>query len=202
MIKGKVSPSESFLPPEFVAQLQTQARRYMALEKLKSRREWYFGELANCQWDRLSDDVKAEVTKDQFYAECSYLINVVSDFPIVSASGETLKRWCEVAASYRDMPGLEIIREKLSFDHFRRARILANKGKVSVPAYALAVAATQQYTAEEMTQHFDPPQAPNEYERITGWLDGLQAARFEWLEKDRREKLVSLLQEIRKLLEH
>jgi hypothetical protein len=100
------------------------------------------------------------------------------------------------------MPGLETIRETLSFDHFRRARILANKGKVVVPAYALAVAATQKYTAEEMTTHFDPPQAPNEYERITGWLDGLQAARFEWLEQERREKLVRLLQEIRKLLEH
>lgn len=197
--KGKLSPA--FLPPEFVTTLQTQARRYAALEKLKSRREWFFGELVNCEWERLESDVKAEFTKDRFYMLCSHLINEVTDFPIVAESGETLKRWCEVVASFQHMPGLEIIREKLSFDHFRRARILANKGKVSVPSYALAVAATQGYTAEEMTTHFDPPEAPNEYEMVIGRLDWLQSARFEWLDKQRRDRLSSLLQEIRKLLQ-
>jgi hypothetical protein len=200
MTSGKLSQN-SFLPSAFVAELQTQARRYATLEKIKSRREWKFGELVNCQWDRLDADVKAEISREMFYVECSRLINDVADFPIVSASGETLRRWCEVAAAYQNMPGLEIIREQLSFDHFRRARILANKGKVIVPSYALAVAATQGYTAEEMATHFDPPQAPNEFERVTGWIDSLQAARFEWLARDKRERLASLLGEIRKILE-
>src|SRR5687768_16639437 len=98
-MKGKLSPN-GFLPPEFVTELQTQARRYAALEKLKSRREWKFGELVNCQWDRLDPDMKTEITKDLFYMACSYHINEVCDFPIISASGETLRRWCEVAQSY------------------------------------------------------------------------------------------------------
>lgn len=197
---GKVSHA-SFLPPGFVTELQTQAREYAALEQVKSRREWAFGESVNCMWERLAPEIKAEISKDMFYVECSHHINASVEFPIVSASGETLRRWCEVAAAYRDMPGVELIRESLSFDHFRRARALANKGKVSVPAYALAVAVTHKYTAEEMSHHFDPPQAPNEYERVTGWLDGLQATRFSWLPKEKRERLASLLQEIRKILE-
>lgn len=197
---GKVYPV-TILRPEFVAELQTQARRYAALEKLKSRREWYFGELVNCEWEHLNLEIREEVSKDRFYAECSYWINEASGFPIVTTSGETLRRWCEVAASYQQMPGLDLLREVLSFDHFTKARRLANKGKVSVPAFALAKAVEQGYTAEEMVTHFDPPQAPNEYERVTGWLDGLSTARFEWLDRNRREQLTKLLQEIRKLLE-
>lgn len=197
---GKFSPN-GFLPAEFVDDLQTQARRYAVIERVKSRREWKFGELVNCQWEDLDPDVKAEITKDAYYMACSYYINAAVSFPIVSASGETLRRWCEVAAAYADMPALELIREQLSFDHFRRARILANKGKVSVPSYALATAIAQGYTAEEMARHFDPPEAPDEFSRVTGWLDSMESARFEWLARDKRERLVSLLREIRKLLE-
>lgn len=196
---GKLSQS-SFLPPEFVAELQTQARRFAMLEKAKSRREWKFGETVNRAWCELCQDVKAEVSKEQFYVECSYHINSVCEFPLVSASGETLRRWCEVAASFAEVPGIEIMRETLSFDHFRQARILAGKGKVSVPVYALAVAASEGYTAEEMRTHFDPPQALDEFSRVTGWIDSLQTARFEWLAKEKREKLTYHLSEIRKIL--
>jgi hypothetical protein len=190
----------SFLSPGFVDVLQAQARRYAALEKLRSRRQWFFGNLINGQWNCLPADVQEEVTRQGFYLECSYWINAAVEFPIVAASGETLRRWCEIAAAYENMPGVEIMREHLSFDHFRRARQLASKGKVSVPAFALATAAAEQLTAEEMTTRFDPPQAPDDYSRAVGWIDGLETSRFEWLPADKREQAYALLRQLREIL--
>lgn len=192
--------TQSILPPEFVEKLQAQARRYQALQKLTSRREWYFGELVNCAWETLPDDIKAELTHEHYYMECSRVINEACEFPIVTHTGETLRRWCEIAASYQNMPALEEIREVLSFDHFVKARRLVNRQKIAVPSLALATAIEQEYTADEMVQHFDPPQPPNEYERVTGWLDSLQAARWSWLDRDRQTKVNYHLEEIRKIL--
>jgi hypothetical protein len=198
---GKLSQERSsFLPLAFVDNLQRQARRYAVLEKLKSRREWFFGDLINCQWEKLNDEIKDEVTREGYYVECSYWINAAVGFPIVGASGETLRRWCEVAESFKNVPGIESMKDHLSFDHFRRARVLANKGKVSVPVYALAVAAAEGYTAEEMSRHFDPPASPDEFSRATGWLEGLESAKFEWLPRDKREQAHSLIRQLRQLL--
>ncbi|RPJ29426.1 MAG: hypothetical protein EHM33_00845 [Chloroflexi bacterium] len=177
MTSGKVH-QHPFIPPAAVDNLRRQASRLAALGHAKDRREWKFGELVNKTWDNLPEDVTAEVSREMFFVECSRLINEQADFPIVSASGETLRRWCEVVAAFENMPGIEIMREHLSFEHFRLARVLANKGKVSVPAYALAVAAEQRYTADEMRQHFDPPEPPDEYARATGHLEWMET--FDW----------------------
>lgn len=171
-MNGKVS--QTFLPPAAVDDLRRQATRLDAANHARDRREWRFGESVNRIWDELDADVKAEISREVFFVECSRYINAALIFPIVAESGETLRRWCEIAARFRDTPGIEAMREALSFDHFRQAVTLANKGKVSVPVYALAVAIEQRYTADEMRQHFDPAETPDWYARATGWLDSLE----------------------------
>lgn len=201
MKKGNLPNEEQFLSPEFVASLQQDAREYRAVEQDKSRKEWHFGRMVNDEWDALDADRKAELNKERFYHLCSQYMNAAVDFPIVGASGETLRRWCELELSYRNMPAFEAMSEALSFDHFRKARMLSNKGKVSVPAYALATAISEKLTADEMAYKFDPPQAPNEWERITGYIDSLQAMKLEFLNGSKAE-FIQLVSRLRQIVEH
>lgn len=172
------SASHPFLPDTFVADLQAQARRLSAAGKARDRRQWRFGEMVNSAWDIIPNDVKEEIPLGVFYAECSRIINASVPFPLVSASGETLRRWCEIAARFAGTPGIEAMREALSFEHFRQSVILANNGKVSVPVYALAEAIRLGLDSEDMRTHFDPPTPPDYHQRAIGWLDCLET--YEW----------------------
>lgn len=196
----KFSQHPTFLSVAFVERLQTEARKMGLIEKAKSKKEWLFGELINAEWETLPDEVKQEITREAYWQECSYWINDCMPFPLVSASGETLRRWCEVTKTFENMPALYAFRDVLSFDHFRQARALYNREKVPSPDKALADAYVNTWTADEMVRHFDPPQTPDEYTRATGWLASFQACKFEWLTKDKRERVVSLLREIEQIV--
>ena len=168
----------SFLPPDVIDDLQRHARRYAAVERVMDRHQWYFAEKVNSLWTSLPDGVKAEVRMEGFYVECSYWINKAAGYAIVGSSGETLRKWCETAAPFAGLPGLEAIKERLRFDHFKVALYLSNKGKVPVPSYALAFAIEHDYTADELRRHFDPPQPPDDYARATGHLEWMET--FDW----------------------
>ena len=187
---------------EFVDRLQSEARKLHLIDTAKSKKQWLFGEMANDEWKRGGYD--GEITKDKFLQECSRAINHGLPFPIVAESGETLRRWCEVAESYAKMPALSIFRQVLSFDHFFQARRLANDPTCKLPApdIALAEAIQKKWTASEMVSHYAPKHLAHDYDKVINWLDGLQGVKFEWVkDTDRRERAVALLQELREIVE-
>ena len=208
--QGKLSPvatditRSTFLPAVAVMRLKQEARKYKLIERAKSKKEWAIGGMVNVMWSELPLDVTDEISKDQFYEECSYWLNCQFEIPIVGASGETLRRWCELSVSYAD-PIFDPLKQVLSTDHFRKARITSGKleqqGKVIAPAYMLATAASNKMTADEMMHLFNPPVQPTDYDRVVGWVDSLQTMKFDWLPKARRAAVVRLLQEIRKVLD-
>lgn len=142
-----------------------------ALHKAADRRQWKIAELVNSQWATSPKELLDEISVEDFYVECSYWINQATGFPLVSASGETLRKWCNDYAAFEGMPGFEEMREVLAYEYFHQARILANNGKVSVPSYALAYAIENKLTADEMRQHFDPPTPPDWYQQANDKLD-------------------------------
>lgn len=190
--KVKLYRDSEILRPEFSCQLKNEARKYRLIAKAKSKKEWHFAGIVNAEWKNLDTDIKDEITRDQFNAECSRVINDGLDFPIVTDTGETLRRWCNVADTYENMPGLEAFQAALSFDHFYRARWLANQNLVSVPVFALAKAVEMRYTSEEMILHFKPNEITHDYDKANGYFSGLCNLRFEWIKDkaDRDEILV------------
>lgn len=204
--KGRFSLSHSsFLDPSFVDRLRSEARKYGYLNKAKDRKQWQFAALVCSEWERIKDrrEIAGEVSKYDYYAEVSYWINAALGFPLVAASGETLRRWCEVYETYKDMPGFEAMRRTLSFNHFERAKWLANNSEnVSVPAFALATAVAMNLTAEEMVKHFNGEHnGVDSFTRALGWLDSLQAVKFDWLAREERQQVVTLLASVRSILE-
>jgi len=162
-IKGTVYPQShsTFLDEQTIVTIQKEAQKYRLIEKARSKKQFYFGRLANEIWEQIKDrdDIRGEIYKDDLYVEMSYWINEGQDFPLVGASGETLRRWAETAAQFENVPEINEIEEALSFDHFFRARKLYNAGLVEAPVYPLAIAIKEQLIAEEMTKRFtDPPE--------------------------------------------
>jgi len=151
----------TFLTDEQVRTIQKEARKLSLIEKARSKKQMYFGRLANQIWDEIKEkpEIKGEIYKSDLYVEMSYWINEGQEFPLVGASGETLRRWSETAAQFANVPAIEEIEKVLSFDHFFRARKLYNAGLVEAPVLPLAIAIEENLIAEEMTIRFtDPPE--------------------------------------------
>ena len=162
-LSGTLYPPDrsTFLDDETIVTIQKEARKYRIIEKARSKKQFFFGRLANEIWVQIKDrpDIRGEIYKDDLYVEMSYWINEGQDFPLVGASGETLRRWAETAAQFENVPAVKELEEALSFDHFFRARKLYNAGLVEAPVYPLAIAVKEGLIAEEMTNRFtDPPE--------------------------------------------
>lgn len=192
------------LRPAFSCQLQKEAKKYRLIEKAKSKKEWHFAAIVNTEWETLDPDIKTEITRDQFNAECSRVINASLDFPIVTDTGETLRRWCNVADTYANMPGLEAFQNALSFDHFFQARRMANDPTIplSVPVLALAEAVQNKWVVREMVHHYDPPAVTHDYDKATGYFSGLAGLKFEWVKnKDDRDRLKEYISKANQIME-
>jgi hypothetical protein len=193
------------LSAEFAGRLQAEARKYGLIAYAKSKKQWLFGDMINAEWKR-NPDFSAEITKEEFYIECSRVMNSGMSFPVVGESGQTLRRWCEVAESFANMPALEEFKEVLSFDHFFQARRMANKPEIyhiSTPVLALAEAVIRKWDSAEMVYHFSPKEPVHEYDRAISYLDGLQSLKLENYinDPDKRKQAEYHISELRKLIE-
>lgn len=199
---GKVS----LLRPEFVRQLQRTAKQYDHHHKRAGRYQFILARRVNEEWAK---EYEGEVRKEDYYAACSYEINAALGFPICSYSGETLRRWCELDSSYRNISeSLYPLFDILSIEHFRIARRLAklpeNESKCNTPEHILAFAYANKMTADEMEQHFDPNKAEpvHPYDSAIGHFDSLLTNKFEWIrDVHDRQEIVRHLSEARKIAE-
>lgn len=197
----------SLLRPEFVCRLQQTAKRFNLHTQRAGKYQWILARRVNNEWvDDSNVDVRAEIRKEDFYAECSREINKVLGFPICAASGETLRRWCEMDESYKNFRELDPLKDILSFEHFRSARHLATlpENAMETPASILAFSYSMKFTRDEMEKHFDKRKMGGvpEYERVIGWLDSLQLSELEWIRStEDRSAYVMHLSEARKIAE-
>ncbi len=149
----------NILPDKAVNQLRRGGVRYAKHMRAISKRAWYFGLRVNFIWSSLPVDITTEIRLSDFYAECSQWINRDLSFPVCASSGETLRRWCEVAAHYETFPEVVLWREVLSFEHFRIAKSLGADPTNNVTSTeALAFAIHHELTADQMREAFKSKQ--------------------------------------------
>ena len=199
----------NYLDPEFVKELKAAAGYYDKNQELADDDKWNIATLVNEMWPEHKtmtyDGFTTELvypTKEDFFIACSFQANEGLKKPRFSASGETLRRWCEVQATYATFPNANLLLEALSFDHMRLAKQLAYHEKVASPVLALATAQKEGWTATEMKEHYDPPQVVNIYDKFTGWIDSLWNTKLEFLKSaDDRAEARKLIASLRGIIE-
>ena len=180
-----------FLDPEFSRMLRNVAGHYRNQQGAADLTKWQIAQMVNDMW--LEHVSSFSGNKLDYYVECSRIANEGLSVRILGESGQTLRKWCEVAATYENMPQAETFLEALSFDHLEKARKLARDGKIDAPDHALAVAVNEGLSADDMRERFDPYHEPHPYDVISGHL-AYMADRSHWefiKSADVRERIFS-----------
>lgn len=148
---GKVSP-ETLLDPELVTDIQRISGRINDLDYELGNEKWIIAGRVNEMWEeheRIYDN------KEAYFAECSRIANLQSKRKLFSTSGETMKRWCQVRATYNEYEHAELFLTALSFDHLAKAKSIFLAEKVKSPLVPLALAEKNNWSADEMEFHYN-----------------------------------------------
>ena len=189
------SPFSRYLSPDFATDLMQSAKEYDRAEEVSDNEKWVIAELVNDMWSEHAGLVyeltgeKVFPTKAEYYVECSRVANIGLSRKRFGDSGETLRAWCELQQTYAAFPDIHKFLDALSFEHLRKAKKLAKDEKVKVPVLALAKAIQENWTADEMKEHYDPSEPVHPYEKVTSWLDGmLNKESWSWLKSPKTIK--------------
>ena len=189
------SPFSRYLSPDFAIDLMQSAKEYDRAEEVSDNEKWVIAELVNDMWSEHAGLVyeltgeKVFPTKAEYYVECSRVANIGLSRKRFGDSGETLRAWCELQQTYAAFPDIHKFLDALSFEHLRKAKKLAKDEKVKVPVLALAKAIQENWTADEMKEHYDPSEPVHPYEKVTSWLDGmLNKESWSWLKSPKTIK--------------
>lgn len=170
---------EGTLDPEFVTELQAMANLHSDNQASADDDKWNIARKVN---EMYGEHKSIFPTRLEYYIECTRVINLTKRRKYLSDSGETLRRWCETVATYTPFES-EVERGRdfldiLTFDHLYKAKRLYLKEKVKSPFLALAEAARQNFTADEMQYHFDPPTKPDEWDVMTERVQAMKTKEF------------------------
>jgi hypothetical protein len=201
--------STNYLDPEFVKDLQETAKLYDANQECADDNAWHIARLVNDMWPEhktltYPEGGKVFETKEEFLVACSFAVNSQLKKKRFSDSGQTLRRWCEVNATYNQLKGADELLTVLSFEHLRIAKSLAYNEKVKGgPVVALARAVKEKWTADEMREHYDPPTKPTLYDVVKGHLTTLVNYKsFEFLKSvENKKACIGHAQEIQRIIE-
>jgi len=190
------------LDPEFVQDLQGMSKLFYDRQALADESKWTIAAAVLDMWDEHKSQFQ---NLDEYYAECSRVMNLGRKRVLFSSSGETLKVFCNVRATYNrfidKVEDAEKFLDLLSFDHMRRARHVYMEEKVSSPFEALAWAATNQASAEEMQYHFMPKVVPDEYTEATSRIDKMLTKDYwKWLKPEQLKEVLSLVKRIQEIV--
>lgn len=160
----KVYHVESLLDPELVNDLCRSAVHIGELDAELGNEKWNIAGLVLSGWDEHKNityppapgeaPVQIFPTITEYYAECSRVANTTNRRKVFGESGQTLRRWCEVRATYSTFDKAELFLDALSFDHLYKARKLYLDGCVKNPVLALAKAQSEGWSADEMELHY------------------------------------------------
>lgn len=199
---GKPLPKYPLLFDEFVNDLTAAAVDYDAHAAKTDKDVWYLATRTNTEWES-NYSGEAGVSKAEFYAQASAAINAAMNRKRLTPSGETLRRWCDIAAAFRDMPGAAEFVSTLPFEVFRVSRMLGKdpkNNKDNLTHYALvAIAYKENLSADELVERYGKHRNDSsEYDHVTGWLDSLESAKYEWLNGSKAEflRLIARMREI------
>lgn len=173
------SPFSQVLDPQFVKDLMASAKEYDNAEEISDDEKWAIAEKVNDLWPEHAgiryamSKKKVFETKADYYVECSRVANIGLKRKRFGDSGETLRAWCELQQTYANFPDVHKFLDALSFEHLRKAKKLAKDEKVKVPVLALAKAIAENWTADEMKEHYDPSEPIHPYDKFMGWIEGM-----------------------------
>jgi len=190
------------LDPEFVTELQGKATIYDDNQYNSDNDKWAIAVLVNDMWDEHRSQFDKKI---DYLAECSRVANRGLRHKRFTESGETLRRWCELQATYAafvdNVQDADKFLDLLSFDHLYRARKIYMAGKVKSPFEALSQALINKWTAEEMQFHYDPPTRPDEWDVMTDRVEAMQSRDFWKLKSvENVKKVLFHVGEIKKII--
>ncbi len=199
-----MSAVSEVLDPELVKDLVSMSAAYHDNQAAADDDKW---EIASRVLDLWDEHKSLFATREDYYAECSRVMNIGKKRKMFSDSGETLKVWCQVKSTYS---ALETTVDKasefldlLSFDHLRTAKTLYNLEKVKSPFDALkwCLGEEGKKAVEEMRYHFNPPAIPDEYETAKTRIDSMLNKDFwKWLKPDKVKRVIELVNEIQEII--
>lgn len=198
------APDSEVLDPEFTSELRAMSKQYDNNQEYADSDKWVIARKVNEMWPE-HKGMEAFPTKAEYLAECSRVANIGLRKKRFSDSGETLRRWCEVVATYEafaeQVQDADKFLDLLSFDHLSTAKSLYLKEKVKSPFLALSEAIKQGFTAEEMRFHFDPPAKPDEWDVMNDRISAMQDKSFWKLKSVENVKRVLFhVSEIKKII--
>jgi hypothetical protein len=189
------------LDPEFCAELQANAKAYDATQENADNSKWEIAKSVNGMWPEHKNGGHF-ADKRQYYEECSRVANIGLKKKRFSDSGETLRRWCEVQVFWGHFSYADKLLDVYSFAHLVEAKRVYAKEKVKSPLDALKVALDNGFTADELHEHYFPPEKPHPWELAQGRLAGLMnVSDYPFLKaRADRERCVALASEINSII--
>lgn len=192
------------LDPDFVADLQGVSKLHADSQDVADDSKWNIAGQVNDNWDEHSSIFP---TKMHYLAECSRVLNFYRKRKYFSDSGETLRRYCELRATYDTLVktvdhGQDFI-ELFTTEHLRVARSLYMLGKVKSPFEALEWCVDgngKMQSADDMQEHFDE----NRNSTKTGFINYLSKfleKKFPKMKLRNPELVKSLIEQLMKELE-
>jgi hypothetical protein len=193
---GRPVESPDILTVELAAELREMGRRLGKLEGVRSARQWALAARVNREWDDLEREYKAErVTHSMYLAACSSWLNTCAGMPLLTPTGETLRRWCDLGRQFAD-PAFDPYKAALPIEHFRVARAAYLAGEVASPLEALDRAVSERLTAEELGAVYrDPPEGGWGYVEFSKRLRQLRAG-LDWASDADKTYILSRMDEI------
>ena len=205
------------LDREFAEDLCAMSAIYHERQEAEDESKWDIALRVNDMWsehknltrEEMTDGflqvVKVFPTRDDYNAECSRVLNIGRKRKLFSDSGETLKVWCNVVATFEEflkrVPNADEYIDGFSFDHLRKAKRIYDNEKAPSPLHALDWATKNNASADEMQRHFMPASTPNEYEKATGDIDKMLTKDYwKWLKPEQMKEVLSLVKRIREIV--
>ena len=175
-----ITECQKLLDPEFVGTLQEKTRQYQEALSYADYDKWGIAMLVNSMYNEHKSIFAGD--KMAYYIECSRVANEGMRVPVFGSSGQTLRRWCEVAAAYENFPQAELLLEETSFKHLSIAKRAAKQEKAASPIAAMDWALAMGASADDMQEHYFPASAPTEYDVIDGSITHmLNPKNWDWI---------------------
>lgn len=157
------------LDPEFSAQLQDMTDDLQDMEREIDIVKWRLASSVNEMWGEHASIF--EGNKLAYYAECSRVANEGHAVRVFGESGETLRRWCEVAMTYENMPQAEDFLRGLSFAHMAACKKLAKDGKIPAPDFGLAICVTEGLSCDDLLERYRDNVESHPYDKVKAYLE-------------------------------
>ena len=161
----------NILDPLFTTDLKILVGFYTEHQKKLDKTKWEIACVVNENYSEHKSIFAGD--KMAYYAECSRVANDGLSIKIMGESGQTLRRWCEVAAAYENFPQAELLLEETSFKHLSVAKRAAKQEKAASPIAAMDWALAMGASADDMQEHYFPAEIPDPYKQFSGVMSTL-----------------------------